>query len=55
MSPQDIPGDTEGGGFFRNAGKAAGVTETDARAAICQLAPTIALALKDRAAVAICP
>jgi hypothetical protein len=50
MSLQDILGDTEGGGFFRNAARAAGVSEADAKSAIGKLAPAIALALKDKAA-----
>jgi hypothetical protein len=50
MSILDILGDTEGGGFFRNAARAAGITETDAKAAIGILAPAIAHALKDKAA-----
>ena len=50
MSIQDILGHTEGGAFYRNAAKAAGVTDADAKATIGKLAPAIALALKDRAA-----
>lgn len=49
MSIQDILGNTEGGAFYRNAAKAAGVTEADARSTIGKLAPAIANALKDRA------
>ena len=50
MSIQDILGHTEGGAFYRNAAKAAGVTEADAKATIGKLAPAIAQSLKDRAA-----
>ncbi len=50
MSIQDILGHTEGGAFYRNAAKAAGITDADAKATIGKLAPAIALALKDRAA-----
>lgn len=50
MAIQEILGDTEGGGFFRNAAKAAGVAEADAKAVIGKLAPAIAHALKDKAA-----
>ena len=49
MSIQDILGNTEGGAFYRNAGKAAGVTEVVAKSAIGKLAPAIAQSLKDRA------
>lgn len=40
----------EGGRFFANAAKAAGVTEAQARAAIEKLAPAIAQRLKEKAA-----
>ena len=49
MTIQDILGDTEGGAFYRNAAKAAGVTDADAKATIGKLAPAIAQSLKDRA------
>jgi hypothetical protein len=40
----------EGGRFFANAGKASGVSEVEAEAAIEKLAPAIAQQLKDKAA-----
>jgi hypothetical protein len=49
MAIVDTLAAAQGGRFFANAGKAAGVAESDARAAISALAPAIAEKLKDKA------
>ncbi len=50
MAIADLLSSAQNGGFFANAGKTAGLSEGDARAAISALAPAIAEKLKDKAA-----
>ncbi len=50
MAITDLLSSAQNGGFFANAGKTAGLSESDARAAILALAPAIAEKLKDKAA-----
>lgn len=50
MAIVDILAAAQGGRFFANAGKTAGVSEAEAKAAISDLAPAIAAKLKDKAA-----
>ena len=50
MSIVDILSAAQGGGYFANAGRAAGISAADAEAAVSVLAPAIAAKLKDRAA-----
>ncbi len=50
MAITDLLSSAQNGGFFANAGKTAGLSESDARAAVSALAPAIAEKLKDKAA-----
>jgi hypothetical protein len=50
MAITDLLSSAQNGGFFANAGKTVGLSESDARAAISALAPAIAEKLKDKAA-----
>jgi hypothetical protein len=50
MSIVDILAAAQGGGYFANAGRAAGLSAADAEAAIGVLAPAIAAKLKSKAA-----
>ena len=50
MAILDILSSAQNGGFFATAGRAAGLSEADARVAISALAPAIATKLKEKAA-----
>ncbi len=49
MSIIDLLSAAQGGAYFTNAGRAAGLSATDAQAAVAVLAPAIAAKLKDKA------